>query len=562
MSMTAVAVRRPHWSESLAHPLRSFHTIRHLKAGQVVNRASRLLQRLSALPSADGHLVLRRRGGVRPAVAASGAFDGRSFCFLNRRFAWEGSDRWHPSGADDLWVYNLHYFRYLWEVPDHTAHALIADWIATHTSPRTFAWHPYPISLRVREWIEWLLVHDDVDQAFHDTMVDSIGQQVEALRHQLEFHLLGNHLLENAITLCWAGLSFDGPAAVEWLSQGVVLLRTELGRQVLADGSHDERSPMYQALLAEAVLRLNEVAAQSDSVHAGSVFELTQHAGANLLRALGRLAHPDGGYALLNDAALGIAPSLGSLTHRFGAAMASAPAGRTWSLPSAGYLGYHDAQGGYLVFDAGAIGPDHQPGHGHADTLSFELSHRGRRIVTDTGVFTYASGEQRRYDRSTAAHNTVEIDGRDQSELWGAFRCARRPSVHIATIEDGRSGSTLTGGYRGPGLRGGVAHTRQIFVSGQVLAFTDSLIASGDRTATLRLHLAPGLRVRQSGDAWIVEDHALRQQVAAVVGSGIDWTEVQTPYHPEFGQEQIRPCLTATASFRDRATMKWWLLLN
>src|SRR5439155_634195 len=374
MSLTAAAVCRPHWSESLAHPLRSFHTVRHLKPVQVVNRASRLLQRLNALPRAGGHLVLRRRGGIRPAASASGAFDGRSFCFLNRRFAWEGSDRWHPPGADDLWVYNLHYFHYLWDAPDRTARALIADWIATHTSPRSFAWHPYPISLRVREWIEWLLLHDDVDQAFRDTVVDSIGRQVEALRRQLEFHLLGNHLLENAITLCWAGLSFDGPAADAWLSQGVRLLGTELGRQVLADGSHDERSPMYQALLAEAVLRLNEVAAQSDSVHARPVFELTRGAGANLLRSLGRLAHPDGGYALLNDAALGIAPSLQSLTHRFGAAMASAPAGRTWSLPSSGYLGYQDAQGGYLVFDAGAIGPDHRPGHGHAVEQSFVRS--------------------------------------------------------------------------------------------------------------------------------------------------------------------------------------------
>src|SRR5439155_18436833 len=123
---------------------------------------------------------------------------------------------------------------------------------------------------------------------------------------------------------------------------------------------------------------------------------------------------------------------------------------------------------------------------------------------------------------------------------------ARGPSVHIATIEDGRSGSTLTGGYRGPGLKGGVAHTRQIFVTGQALAFNDSLIASGDRTATLRLHFAPGLRVRQSAGTWIVEDHAMRRQVASVVGNGIEWTEERTPYHPEFGLEQTRPCLTAT----------------
>ena len=65
MSLTAAAVCRPHWSETLAHPLRSFHTVRHLKPVQVVNRASRLLQRLNALPRAGGHLVLRHRGGIQ-----------------------------------------------------------------------------------------------------------------------------------------------------------------------------------------------------------------------------------------------------------------------------------------------------------------------------------------------------------------------------------------------------------------------------------------------------------------------------------------------------------------
>src|SRR5207247_7691896 len=113
--------------------------------------------------------------------------------------------------------------------------------------------------------------------------------------------------------------------------------------------------------------------------------------------------------------------SAANLARRFNRIVHRALVDSLWTLPAAGYFGYrNNLDSGYLVFDAGAIGPDHQPAHGHADTLSFELSHRGRRIVTDTGVFTYAPGEQRRYDRSTAAHNTVEIDRRDQSELWGA----------------------------------------------------------------------------------------------------------------------------------------------
>lgn len=545
----------------LEHPLRSFHTVRHLKPVQVLNRAVRFARPLVDVPPASTGSTLKRRRPVAPAGPKCGTFDGRAFSFLNRSLPWEGADRWHPAAADDLWVYHLHYFQYLWGVSEREASGLIADWIASNDRPQTFAWDPYPTSLRVREWIEWLLGHPQADAAFQERVTRSLTQQIEALRRRLEFHLLGNHLLENAITLCWAGLSVDGPHAASWLREGVEVLRRELGRQLLADGTHDERSPMYQAILAEALLRLAEVAAQSEGAGADEVCRLAGRAGRRLLSSLACLVHPDGTYALLNDASMGVAPSFDSLCRRFDF---RPPSGDRddWALNAAGYFGSRDRRGTYLVFDAGAIGPDHQPGHGHADTLSFELSNRGRRVVTDTGVYTYAPGPNRQYDRSTAAHNTIEIDSRDQSELWGAFRCARRAAVRTATIERTSDAVTLVGAYSGPS-RGfaPVSHTRQIFVAGSILAFTDSVAARGARTAALRLHLAPGLRLRRSDDRWVVDDPATKR-TAAVVGGEVEWTETRTPYHPEFGREEERACLRATMAFTDEVTLKWWMLLN
>src|SRR5205085_4043275 len=111
----------------------------------------------------------------------------------------------------------------------------------------------------------------------------SIAAQVESLRRRLEFNLMGNHLLENAITLCWAGLSFGGRRAEAWLAQGTPLLLAELRRQVLADGTHDERSPMYQALLTEAVLRLAEVAGQIPGAAAARILAAASDAGFRML---------------------------------------------------------------------------------------------------------------------------------------------------------------------------------------------------------------------------------------------------------------------------------------
>jgi uncharacterized heparinase superfamily protein len=552
--------QRPAWSDALAHPLRTFHTVRHLQPRQLVYQALRRVQPISPVAAADGEPVLLQRQAA-PQAAPEAAFDGHCFTFLNRRIPWQGPDRWYPAGADDLWIFNLHYFKFLASTPDDLAQQLILDWIALNKDPRQPAWHPYPISLRVREWTEWLHAHPEAPASLRRAMACSIEAQVESLSRRLEFNLMGNHLLENAITLCWAGLSFGGSRAEAWLAEGAPLLVGELQQQVLADGSHDERSPMYQALLTEALLRLADVAAQVPGPAAAEILGAATNAGLRLLESLQWMVHPDGQYALVNDTAGGVAPSLATLMHRF-----CASAGvedqhhRGWSLPIAGYSGYRSG-GTYLMFDAGPLGPDHQPGHGHADMLSFELSARGHRVVTDTGVLTYASGSARRHDRGTAAHNTVEIDGRDQSDVWGAFRCGRRPTIVANRTEEGREGVTLAGAYRGAGLRGAVYHERQMFVNQRLLAFTDTISAAGDHHATLRLHLAPGTHVKRSGGTYAITGED-RRPVAAVAGAGFDWVESSSPYHPEFGREVTRPCLFARVPFRDRLVVKWWLILN
>ena len=68
----------------------------------------------------------------------------------------------------------------------------------------------------------------------------------------------------------------------------------------------------------------------------------------------------------------------------------------------------------FLIVDGGPVGPDYLPAHAHADIFSFELSLEGQRFVVDAGVFEYAAGEWRDFARSTAAHNTMTLDDRDQ----------------------------------------------------------------------------------------------------------------------------------------------------
>jgi hypothetical protein len=551
--------QRPGWSEAVAHPVRSFHTLRHLQAKQVVYRAIRCTQPAGAHATiAEQPFLLPRRPSL--PVDAPPAFDGRGFSFLNRRFMFDGNDRWHPRGADDLWIFNVHYFRFLTALDPSVAVELVTDWLDMNTDRRSAAWHAYPISQRVREWIEWLLAHPQTDDALRAAAMRSLAEQVESLRRRLEFDVMGNHLLENAITLCWAGLSFAGRHSDVWLAEGREILSHELRTQLLADGSHQERSPMYQALLTEALLRLAEVAARSPKSDARTVHHLAFGDGQRLLRSLAHLVHPDGGYALVNDSAFGVAPSFSALVRRFGLESGSAHRRSAWAPGASGYVGYADSTNGYLLFDGGPVGPDHQAGHGHADTLSFELSARGSRVLTDTGVFTYATGGARQHDRSTAAHNTIEIDGRDQAELWGAFRCARRVTTDPVVAATTRDGATIVGSYRGPGQTGPVAHRRSVAIQGRVVAFSDDVSASGSHRAVVRLHFAPEIEVRRTATHWTFGERGGRP--LGVLVSPLEWSAATSPYHPEFGREIERPCLYAPVTFRHQIALKWWLMLR
>ena len=71
----------------------------------------------------------------------------------------------------------------------------------------------------------------------------------------------------------------------------------------------------------------------------------------------------------------------------------------------------------------------------------------GVPLLVDTGTSTYAPGPVRDYERSTAAHNTVEVDGANSTEVWGAFRAARRARVGKVVARD--DGGALIG-RRGP----------------------------------------------------------------------------------------------------------------
>jgi uncharacterized heparinase superfamily protein len=483
--------------------LKYFHTLRHLKPIQVYGR---LWHRINhARPQLTEAPPLRRAAGrwISTAKRPPSLLGPQRFRFLNETHELEKPEDWNRVDWEKLWLYNLHYF------DDLNAHgaeartdwhrALISRWIAENQPGRGSGWEPYPLSLRIVNWIKWALAaHPFPGHAIH-----SLSVQARYLRRRLEYHLLGNHLFANAKALVFAGLLFEGPEAEGWLKKGLAILEQEIPEQVLGDGGHFELSPMYHSIILEDLLDLINLC----RTYPGALpdpYRNTPKAWVEVTDRmrhwLRELSHPDGQIAFFNDATFGIAaalPDLEAYAARFGFPRLPPIEDGLLHLKDSGYVRIRRGPI-YLLFDVGKVGPDYLPGHAHADTLSFELSWGAQRVICNSGTSCYGTGTQRLWERSTAAHSTVKVDSTDSSEVWGGFRVARRASVHGVRVWEDRESAWAEAshdGYRR--LPDRPLHRRRIEVGSGVMCWWDEVTGKGRHEAKGYIPIHPDVSLHQ-----------------------------------------------------------------
>jgi uncharacterized heparinase superfamily protein len=355
------------------------------------------------------------------------------FTFLNRRVCLGSPIDWLPQTETQLWKYNLHYFDYVPNMAWEYAHLdkdgaydafrrIVREWIEGCQVATPIAWDSYPISLRLSNWTKAYTLFAPAlqeDDAFASELRRSLYIQAGFLENHLEYHLLGNHLIENGRALLLAGLFFKGRNAERWRLKGERLLWKELREQFLDDGGHYERSPMYHQIMLTLYQEVVAVLVAQGQIVPNWVKDRVEA----MQDWLWSVLHPDGEIPLLNDAALGVAGNPNNLLNESNGLSTGLK-----EFPKSGYFVFRDSSKRSLaIFDCGAIGPDYQPGHGHCDTLGYELSLSGRRFIVDSGVESYYGDlEWRTYYRSTRAHNTLIVDGVEQSQIWSRFRVGRR----------------------------------------------------------------------------------------------------------------------------------------
>lgn len=525
-----------------------FHTVRYLRLRQIVYQLYYRLARVLVIKQAltpVNEISQRswRRPWVAPLVRSRSHLEKGVFEFLGERGQVKSAADWNTDEKSKLWRYHLHYLDDLNSV-DADVRAelqmwLVQRWIDDNPPLIGNGWEPYTLSLRLVNLVKWCARQSRVPALW----LSSMARQAQALAALEERHILANHLFANGKALTFIGAFLTGKSGSRWMKRGLNILDREIDEQFLIDGGHFELSPMYHSSLLWDLCDLVNLADRS------GVPELLERASSwrgvieRGIAWLESMCHPDGDIAFFNDAAFCIAPSLKEIRAYAECLGCTSVAQRMEPLSyvhlvDTGYIAVQLEQDGKALLDVAEVGPSYQPGHAHSDTLSFELSLFGRRVFVNSGISQYGEDIERQRQRSTAAHNTVEIDGEDSSEVWAGFRVARRArpvDLKIRKTVERLQVRCAHDGYKR--LPGAPIHQRQwAFTTGGLL-IVDTL-SGCFRKAIGRFYLHPAIQIAGHQELYLPEGHKIRWSV-----TGGQVRIVPSTWYPEFGATVPNHCI-------------------
>lgn len=409
-----------------------------------------------------------------------------SFSFLNleQSFSHDSID-WSFGNYGMLWTYNLNYFDWLHQPGMSKEQGLetLSRFYSTPAEKNPVILHPYPTSLRIINTAKYISKWDIKEDWLYYELVSDL----KFLSCRLEYHLLANHLLENAFALYIGGVITN---QVEFIQKGKKLLVRELKEQVLNDGMHYERSPMYHLIILERLLdALNFAKASSDDL------EFTLESYAVRMTGLAMIWEDLDRIPMMQDSAYDVAFTVPEILKYSESLLGEKFPSKPNELKDSGYRNFK-SDSFSLFANVGSIGPSYQPGHAHADELNFELFYKGSPIIVDTGVSTYEKNERRLRERSTNSHNSVVL-GDNSSDVWSGFRVGKRANVKINVDND----QQLTATHNGFGTL--VSRNFDSSEDGQ-MTLTDVVVYQSSSKGFYGkgyLHLHPDVGIKQVNEA-------------------------------------------------------------
>ena len=469
-----------------------FNTIKFLKPMQIHYRCYYFFRKKIRAVTAKNSIFIKESTinllHLEESIHIVDCYESKNkFIFLNLEKNFEDKIDWNYSTYGKLWTYNLTYFDYLSQTNREDNLYLINSFIDNIKSVKD-GLEPFPISLRGINWIKYLSYSKIRDKKIEN----SLYAQYYSLLDNLEYHLLGNHLLENGFSLLFGAYYFEDEILYQKAKE---ILLEQLEEQILEDGAHFELSPMYHQIMLFRLLDCINLV-ENNQWKDRELLKFLREKAELMLSWLVSISYKDGEIPLFNDSSNGIAPTTRQL---FSYAKRLELTIKKSSMFDSGYRKV-SKESYECIVDIGHIGASYIPGHVHADTFNFELRIDGKPFIVDTGLSTYETCERRTAERSTHSHNTVEVNSKNQSEIWGGFRVGNRANV-ISVKESENSIEATHDGYK----KANILHTRKWSFKDSSIVIEDSLTNRADAIA--RFHFAPTISKEEILTVFQLENH-------------------------------------------------------
>ena len=403
----------------------------------------------------------------------------------------QGDGQWNDQSVPDALRAHAHGFSWLRDLralgTDGSrlrARGLVLEWLSRPPHDPV-ARLPHVVASRVTAW----LAHYDffaasADDAFRQKLMARLMLEARVLAASIPTPTHDHHAL-----VCLKGLLACAVAMPDqhgFLTRAVRHLGPEIGRQILADGSHAERSPGIQ------LAALRELAEMRALMQTGQIAQPLAMPAAldRMAPVLRALRHPDGGLALFNG-------SREESAARIDLVLSQATRGRAVAeaMPDGGFVRIQSGRV-LLLADAGPPPPAGFCESAHAGTLSFELSVGRERLIVNCGAGILPAWRDAL--RATAAHSTLVVDDTSSSE-FRAGTVSRRPAKVTVDHHEAAGAHWLDLAQDGylPGF--GATHTRRIYVAdgAEDIRGEDALLGERPVRFALRFHLHPAVTVRQ-----------------------------------------------------------------
>ena len=417
---------------------RYYHTLKNMKLSQIFNYIS-FNHRRKKLSIIDNRGVLTFAEGLKQNYKFEENQKLLEFCFFNQPVSLNLDEiSWEPttisSEVEKIWVEKLHSFDWLNEkdktdVTLKQASFLILDWLSNFSNERSKAWEPFTLSKRINSWVKWLN-NNEAQPEIISLMKLSISLQLKRLFVDFEYHKPANHLIENfrgflaGCTYLITSRQYFNNELEYQLEQVLNECLKQLNIQILKDGGHFERSPMYHVFMLTAI---KDIKATSTTISkqgfllpeilekANSLIKVCEEKIDIMSKWLEQMTMPDGDIAQFNDSARIKGLKQNELeTSEF--------------LEPSGFFVKHNPVYSFIL-SCGSPSPAFLPEHSHCDIMSYELSLKGTRIIIDSGSSGYDNETLRQMSRETEAHNLPMVEHQEQSDIWGQFNFGKRARI-------------------------------------------------------------------------------------------------------------------------------------